>query len=171
MREGQLREDEVPMPGNPYAQAKDRLRLYLEELAGQYSFRMRWVRLFYLFGKGQGANSLFSQLDRALQEGASVFNMSGGEQMRDFLPVGKAAAYLVSIALQSDVIGIINCCSGRPVKVRDLVKAYLAYTGRHIELNLGYYPYPDYEPMNFWGDDCKLRRIVGNDDNQLFAQL
>ncbi len=26
--------------------------------------------------------------------------------------------------------------------------------------NLGHYPYPDYEPMEFWGDTTKLRQLV-----------
>ncbi len=26
-------------------------------------------------------------------------------------------------------------------------------------LNLGFFPYPDYEPMEFWGDNYKLQKI------------
>jgi dTDP-6-deoxy-L-talose 4-dehydrogenase (NAD+) len=28
-----------------------------------------------------------------------------------------------------------------------------------MKLNLGFYPYPDYEPMAFWGDNLKLNTI------------
>ena len=28
-----------------------------------------------------------------------------------------------------------------------------------MKLNLGYYPYPTYEPMAFWGDNTKLDLI------------
>jgi dTDP-6-deoxy-L-talose 4-dehydrogenase (NAD+) len=28
-------------------------------------------------------------------------------------------------------------------------------------LNLGHYPYPDYEPMAFWGDRRRFDSIVG----------
>jgi hypothetical protein len=28
-----------------------------------------------------------------------------------------------------------------------------------IELNLGHYPYPDYEPMAFWGDSSLIRQL------------
>jgi len=27
-------------------------------------------------------------------------------------------------------------------------------------MNLGHYPYPDYEPMAFWGDGGKMNRIM-----------
>ena len=44
--------------------------------------------------KGQNPNSLLSQLDKALANGDKVFNMSGGEQVRDYLPVEKVANIL-----------------------------------------------------------------------------
>jgi len=93
-----------------------------------------------------------------------VFNMSGGEQVRDYLPVEKVAEYIVSIALQKQVTGVINCCSGEPVTIKDLVNDYLALKKQHITLNLGYYPYPDYEPMRFWGDNTKLLAVLYSTD-------
>jgi len=30
-----------------------------------------------------------------------------------------------------------------------------------IQLNLGYYPYPDYEPMAFWGNRKRLDHLMG----------
>ncbi len=30
----------------------------------------------------------------------------------------------------------------------------------NIKLNFGYYPYPDYEPMAFWGDRHRLDAIL-----------
>jgi nucleoside-diphosphate-sugar epimerase len=159
MQEGCLREDLPVLAGNPYALAKDALRRSLKPLEEGYGFRVKWVRLFYMYGPGQNPNSLLSQLDKALAAGEPVFNMSGGEQVRDYLPVEKMAELIVDIALQNETSGIINGCSGQPVTVRRLVEDYLAATGRQIRLNLGYYPYADYEPMRFWGDVQKLRTV------------
>jgi dTDP-6-deoxy-L-talose 4-dehydrogenase (NAD+) len=61
------------------------------------------------------------------------------------------------------VQGIINCCSGTPVSVKTFVENYLKEKNRSIKLNLGYYPYTDYEPMYFWGDNSKLKLIQAND--------
>ncbi|HEV2478729.1 MAG TPA: NAD(P)-dependent oxidoreductase [Puia sp.] len=163
MQEGCLTETQPVFPGNPYAQAKDRLRRQLEQWQAQYPFTLRWARLFYLYGKGQNPNSLFSQLDKALAGHELVFNMSGGEQVRDYLRVEAAADYLVRIAGQDRVGGIINCCSGFPVTVRKLIEDYLQRRGEHIALNLGYYPYPDYEPFRFWGDVSKLKTILAHE--------
>lgn len=153
MREGALTEDMEPQPGNAYAQAKDRLRRHL---AGQ-DVALKWPRLFYMYGPGQNPRSLFAQLQSAIAAGEEEFPMSGGEQIRDYLPISEMAETLCRIALQDEVNGIINCCSGQPVILRDLVERLAA--GR-IRLKLGVYPYPDYEPMSFWGDTHKLRTIA-----------
>ena len=163
MKEGCLQEDMETEPANSYAAAKDQLRKRLENITAQKQVHFKWVRLFYMYGRGQSPNSLFSQLDKALENKESVFNMSGGEQERDYLRVEEVAANIVKIALQHKVEGIINCCSGKPMKIKDLVQQYLAERKQAIELNLGFYPYTDYEPMRFWGDNEKLKAIIKNE--------
>jgi dTDP-6-deoxy-L-talose 4-dehydrogenase (NAD+) len=116
--------------------------------------------LFYIYGKGQNPASVLSQLDGALERGETVFNMSAGEQLRDYLPVEKAAEYITRIAMQSRINGIINCCRGVPISIRKLVEDHLAKRQKSIRLNLGHYSYPDYEPMAFWGDRTKLNKIL-----------
>lgn len=160
MQEGRLREDMQPLPINPYGIAKNNLRIFVEDLGTRFSFKHKWIRLFYMFGKGQNAKSLLSQLQQSLDNNKEIFNMSGGEQTRDFLPVEKVARYIVQIALQTEITGIINCCSGIPVTIKQLALDYLAANNKSIKLNLGYYPYPDYEPMHFWGDNTKLKTII-----------
>jgi dTDP-6-deoxy-L-talose 4-dehydrogenase (NAD+) len=160
MQEGCLSEDAPAQPSNPYGQAKDDLRRRLEALAARRPFILQWARLFYMHGPGQGQKSLLSQLDRALDRGDEYFDMSGGEQVRDYLPVAEAARLLARL-IESRVPGIYNVCSGEPVTVRALVERHIAARGKSIKLNLGHYPYPDYEPMRFWGDATKLKKVTG----------
>jgi nucleoside-diphosphate-sugar epimerase len=160
MQEGCLAEEMPAVPQNAYAIAKNSLRSQLQQLQQQHPFYLKWVRLFYMYGAGQNPNSLLSQLDRALQNGDTAFNMSGGEQVRDYLPVQKVAEYMVAIAGQNNTTGIINCCSGIPVTVKSLVENYVKEKGQSITLNLGHYPYADYEPMRFWGSTGKLNTII-----------
>jgi nucleoside-diphosphate-sugar epimerase len=159
MQEGCLTEEMETKPANAYAIAKDELRKQVQGLQQRHAFYFKWVRLFYMYGAGQNPNSLLSQLDRALEHGDAVFNMSGGEQVRDYLPVEAVAVNIVAIALQENVTGIINCCSGKGITVKDFVQNYLKEKNKSIALNLGYYPYADYESMVFWGDNSKLKKI------------
>lgn len=156
---GCLDESTPPQPVTPYSIAKNTLRCYLEALKEVHPFQLQWARLFYMYGKGQNPNSLLAQLDAAIDRGDEVFNMSGGEQLRDYLPVEDVAAHLVTLIEHPYFDGAVNICSGIPISIRRLVEERIAVRGAAITVNLGHYPYPDYEPMAFWGDAGKLNRI------------
>lgn len=159
MQSGCLTEVTPTFPANPYGLAKDNLRKLLEALQQQQPFTLQWARLFYMYGPGQNPNSLLAQLDRAIDSGAAEFNMSDGEQLRDYLPVEEVASRLVALLECPQCEGIFNICSGEPISVRRLVERHVANRGADIRLNLGHYPYPDYEPMAFWGDGSRFKAI------------
>jgi nucleoside-diphosphate-sugar epimerase len=153
MKEGPLNTEMPADPQNPYAIAKDTLRKFLQELQKKENFRLKWLRLFYMYGEGQSKKSILSQLEQAIKNGNEVFNMSGGEQLRDYLPVNEIAKRIADVAIDNKKNGIYNICSGKPISIMALVEDYLKENNKSIKLNLGYYPYPDYEPMAFWGDN------------------
>ncbi|WP_349371516.1 NAD(P)-dependent oxidoreductase [Salinarimonas sp.] len=166
MASGPLDEALQPAPANPYGYAKNALREQLGHLQAQTGLALVWARLFYLYGEGQGARSLHSQLRAAVAAGERSFPMSGGEQLRDFLDVREAARLLVALALHAGNVGVVNVCSGRPVSVRGLVEHWIRENGWDIVPDLGRYPYPDYEPFAFWGDRGKLDRLLGPAANE-----
>ncbi|MGZ8271519.1 MAG: NAD-dependent epimerase/dehydratase family protein, partial [Methylophilus sp.] len=151
MQLGELGADSITLPNTSYGFAKDSLRKQLTFLKNEHHFQLTWARLFYTYGEGQASNSLYSQLKSAVERGDKVFNMSGGEQIRDFLQIEELSDQIVRLALSKTEIGCTNICSGRPIAIKDLVKDIITTNNWNIELNLGYYPYPDYEPMEFWG--------------------
>lgn len=153
---GELSETTTGTPANPYAFAKTALRQQLEFLQATHPFNLTWARLFYSFGSGQAPSSIYSQLSAALARGDEVFPMSGGEQLRDYLPIDDVARSLVALALSGSNAGIVNVCSGKPVSIRRQVEQWLAEHGANLRLDLGRYPYPTYEPMAFWGSREKL---------------
>ncbi len=146
-------------PSNSYAIAKDTLRKLTEELKKNYEFSFKWIRLFYMYGEGQSKSSLLSLVDNAIKNGDGEFNMSKGEQLRDYLSIEDVALNISQISKQNNVNGIINCCSGKPTSVRKLVESYLDEKEYKLKLNLGYYPYSAHEPMAFWGNTEKLQSI------------
>ena len=165
MQSNSLSEKLNTNPTNPYGFAKDCLRKQLEFLKTQYNFKLTWTRLFYLYGDGQSDSSIYPQLKRAIQNSELKFDMSEGKQLRDYLPVEKVAKYLIDLALLKKDIGVVNVCSGVPISVRDLVENWLDENNWGIELNLGFYPYPNYEPMNFWGDNTYLNKLINSTNN------
>ena len=168
MIEGCLSEDIDTKPENLYAVAKDSLRKFIVNLQKKNIFVYKWIRLFYMYGDGQSKTSLMYLLDKTIQDKNKVFNMSGGEQLRDFLPIDEVVRNISLITKQNSHLNqVVNCCSGKPISVKNLVEHYLEEKKYKIRLNLGFYPYPDYEPMRFWGCNLKLKEIqtrMGNNE-------
>jgi len=156
MKCGALSETFSTLPVTPYGLAKDCLRKFLQILQQKITFNLQWVRLFYTYGSFQNPNSLLAQLHRAIDNGDQFFNMSGGEQLRDYLAVEKIAKMMTLLVEHPECNDIVNCCKGSPISIRHLVEQHIKKRNANISLNLGYYPYPDYEPMAFWGDSSKL---------------
>lgn len=152
----------VADPSTAYAVAKDTLRRHLQLLQPIHPFHLTWHRLFYLYGQGQSPQSLIPQLVRAVANGESTFKMSGGQQIRDFHHVATAASEIVSLALKQQSFGIVNGCTGHPIAVRSFVERYLAANHLAIQLALGHYPYPYYEPFAFWGDPSYLHHCLAS---------
>lgn len=161
MQDGALSEAHHALPANPYGIAKNSLRQHLEMLRTHRPFVLKWARLFYLHGPGQNPRSVLAQLDQAIDAGLPIFDMSGGEQLRDYLPIEAAADTLARLAGHPDFAGVVNCCSGRPISVRRLVEERIAQRGADIRLNLGHFPYPDHEPFAFWGCRERLDALLG----------
>lgn len=78
----------------------------------------------------------------------------------DYLPIEKVAENISEIALQNKIQGIINCCSGSPISIRKFIEDFILANSYNISLNLGFYPYPNYEPMAFWGEIYKLKKVL-----------
>lgn len=156
MQSGCLHEDLPPLPPNPYGIAKNSVREQLQIPTEQTKTDLRWLRLFYLYGQGQAPTSLYAQFCAAVARGDKRFDMSKGEQVRDFMKAEDAANAIAALALAPHAPRLLNVCSGVPTTVRGLVEQWRADMGADIELNLGVFPYPAYEPLAFWGDTRRL---------------
>jgi dTDP-6-deoxy-L-talose 4-dehydrogenase (NAD+) len=163
LQSGPLDESAAARPYTSYGLAKHTLRLFLEALQREHTFTLQWARLFYLHGEGQNPNSLLASLDRAIDAGDTQFNMSTGDQLRDYLEIGQAASQLAALIARRDVDGVINCCSGQPVSVRALVEQRVRQRQSSIVLNLGHYGYSAHEPMAFWGDAQRISQLTGEE--------
>lgn len=156
MQSGELHENLPARPNTRYGKAKDELRCSLQHLQAQFGFGLSWLRIFYLYGPGQAATSLYSQLRGAVARGDASFDMSPGDQVRDFMPVEAAGRDIARAARRAMDDGITNVCSGRPMRVLDMVHEWLRGWDAAIELRTGAFHYPDYEPFAFWGSRRKL---------------
>lgn len=161
-KNGMLSESLPADPDNAYAVAKNSLHQFLVALSKETPFALQWSRLFYMYGPGQNPRSLISKLDDAIARGDPEFPMSGGEQLRDYLPVEKAAEKMVAILECTEFRGVVNISNGVPISVRRLVEDRVHLKQSAIALRCGALPYSEHESFAFWGDASRLRELTGD---------
>ena len=153
--EGGLDVDTTPLPNTNYGIAKNNLRIWLDGYIRDFNIKASvvWLRIFYVYGIDQHERSLYSQLNQAIRSLSSEFNMSHGNQVRDFISIEEVCANIIQILEKNMGYGLLikNICSGQGVRVEDFVKGILKKNNVDMKLNLGYYDVPDYEPLSFWG--------------------
>ena len=66
-------------------QSKLILRKKIQKLAKSKNIDLIWLRLFYVYGDGQHSKSLYSSLKQVIDNNEKIFNMSPGDQIRDFI--------------------------------------------------------------------------------------
>lgn len=151
LKENGINEDASLSPINAYGVAKVKLNRELIKLQQNKNFNLIWARLFYLYGNNQSKKSLMGQLEESIKKKEKIFNMSSGEQLRDYMEVNDLAKKIVLLSSLKKNLGSINLCSGRPIRVIDLVKKICTEKNWKIKLNTGYYELSKNEPKNFWG--------------------
>lgn len=168
LSEGSLSESLDVAPVTEYATAKVRLHEELRHVCQKFGASLIWLRLFYLYGSGQPARTLWGQFQAALANESATFRMSLGDQTRDYLPANEMASQIARLAV-IPIHGVIttNVCSGQPIRVRDLVCAWVKESGKHITLDLGALPYAQHEPRHAWGDAKTLNLLLQKTEHLL----
>jgi hypothetical protein len=63
----------------------------------------------------------------------------------DFMPVADLAEQIASVIMQDEILGIINCCTGNPKSLAEVVEDFIKYHNLNIKLNYGAYPDRPYD--------------------------
>jgi dTDP-6-deoxy-L-talose 4-dehydrogenase (NAD+) len=158
---GEISENALVNPITSYAIAKDFLRRYIELLNKDYDFIFQWIRIFYVYDKtGETGNNIVNYLRKAIDSNQTSFNMTDGKKELDFIEINELCDLIIKIISQDQVNGIINCCSGKPQSISNLVDKCLSEWGAKIFLNKGYYKAREFEPDYFYGNTKLLNKIL-----------
>ena len=151
--EGSILENQYCNPTTEYGKGKLLMLNYLGGICGKRDIKFKWARLFYNYGKYQNKDTLFTQLNKSIKDNKSFFQMSMGNQKRDYLPVERVVFGIKNLILCENIEGVVNICSGKSISVYDLVKKYLKSNNYVIKIIRGKVKIPEYEAFDFWGSD------------------
>ena len=82
----------------------------------------------------------------------------------------KLAYQIACTITQREIAGIINCCTGRPVSLKDKVEEFIAEKGFAITPQYGAFPDRPYDSPAIWGNADKIQRIVKAAGTETVAQ-
>lgn len=160
--EGAIDENTPCNPLSLYGIAKDALRRSSKMLAEKYGALWQWIRAYYIFGDDKYASSIFAKLQQAASDGKKTFPFTTGKNKYDFIHIEKLAEMISQVALQKEVTGIINCCSGKPVSLAEQVEWYIKENKLDIKLEYGAFPDRAYDSPAVWGNSEKIDKIFAN---------
>ena len=119
LRDSRLLSINTPLEAtNLYSAAKISAFQTLTHLFFKSGISFAWCRLFYLFGEGEDGRRLVPYIRRQLEQNLPAM-LTRGDQIRDYLNVEEAGKLIVSVALNNNLIGAFNICSGVPVSVKE----------------------------------------------------
>lgn len=158
--EGSVNEDTPTNPQSLYGIAKNALRNAVMLKANEHGTVFQWIRGFYIVGNTDMGCSVFSKIAEASREGKKHFPFTNGLNQFDFIDYDVFCRQIVSTIEQTEITGIINCCSGYPEKISDRVESFIKDSGYDIVLDYGAFPDREYDSKAIWGDTKKIAKIL-----------
>jgi nucleoside-diphosphate-sugar epimerase len=155
-----FREDQYPLPSSPYSLTKLMAENVISTYSQIYDKPYTILRLFNFYGPMMPRSFFLSQLDYALNNDIP-FDMTEGEQKRDFLHIADLMVMLLRVVMKDKSNGqIINLCSGTGVPIRTIAeKRADEFNKKHL-LRIGAIPYRTNEVWEMIGDNTKIKLLL-----------
>jgi len=151
-------------PVSPYSLSKALLSITAKFLNRTYSIPITVLRPFTFLGPYQTGNMFVPLLFKAIFKKKPFFDMSPGEQIREFNYSGDIAdAYIKAITAKNIDGEIINIGRGNGITLSRIVEIILDVTESSIKINKGRIDYRDQEIMTIISDPSKAKRLLGWD--------
>jgi nucleoside-diphosphate-sugar epimerase len=154
-------ESQIPDPCSPYSLSKVFCEQAIRTYSGLYKKNFTILRLFNFVGSNMPDGFFVPQLIHALQHNIP-FNMTGGDQIRDYLYIDDVISALILAATNTKAVReVFNVCSGAGITLKDLVgKIKDRFNGDNL-INYGALPYRENEIWNMVGDNNKIKQFLG----------
>lgn len=140
------------LPTYDYAASKAAAFQLTHALAVSRGLELAYLRIFSAFGEGQHPQNFWPALMAAAQSGKN-FEMTPGEQVRDYLPVEEVARQFLSWSVTEPLLKgyptVRNIGSGKPVTMREFAEFWWKHVEAKGSLLVGALPYRENEVMRF----------------------
>jgi nucleoside-diphosphate-sugar epimerase len=129
-------ESVTALNGNGWLYGQCKLNVY-NYLASLPDIDYLWCRIFFVFGPGQGRTRLVPLIINNALNGGSPLSINVRLE-RDYISTFEIARQIIMMQ-QTKYSGAVNICSGRVVKLGDMIHAVENYTSKQVELSNAQY--------------------------------
>lgn len=160
--EGCIDENTQTNPMSLYGISKNALRQACQLMTEEKNVIFQWIRGFYIVGNSDRGCSIFSKIELAERQKQELFPFTTGTNQYDFIDYEEFCEQVVAVVMQNQIRGIINCCSGRPMKLSERVEQFIQEHDFKIKLEYGAFKDRAYDSKAVWGNDEKIKCIMMN---------
>lgn len=159
---GAANEELEVRPDNLYVLAKDTLHkaieLYIKNNNMDICFQ--WIRPFSVYGDDELNNSIFTKILLWEKEGKETFPCTLGTERYDYIHIDECVKQIEAIISQTDIDGVINCCTGKSTSLREQIEFFLNVNHLKIRPEYGSFERRKYDSDEIYGDRTKLDTIL-----------
>jgi len=153
-------ENQIPKPVSQYSLTKVYAENLIQTFSNNFNKSFTILRLFNFYGENMSPNFFIPQMVEAFKT-EKYFNMTKGEQKRDFLYVQDVIQALVLSAKESAAKNeIFNVCSGETTTLKQLAEEVKNSTKSECEIRFGAIPYRNNEVWKMVGDNSKIKKAL-----------
>ena len=146
-------------PISPYSLGKLACTKLLRMLYLSENLPVVIVRLFLVYGEGQGFSRFLPQIIKGCLKN-EAFPTSEGNQIRDFCYVSDIVDGIISIIKSDKVNGhILNLASGEPIKIKSVIKKVVDILGSGNP-RFGEIEYRSNENLSLYADISKAQELI-----------
>ncbi len=162
-------ERQVASPASPYSLTKLMAENLIQTWSEINKKAFTIMRIFNFYGPDMPESFFLNQLIATLKR-EETFEMTGGNQVRDFMHIDDLVSALIAISNSDKNSGeTINFCSGKGIKLKDLAIEFATKLNKIHLLKIGVLPYRENEIWEMVGSNIKLQNLgVTLMEDQLF---
>lgn len=154
---GEVSENLKTITKLPYPFYKNKLRNYLDKkYNSNRNIRSSWIRLFYVYSKDQRESSLIPQIH---DKKNSKLIINSSNKIIDIYHVNSHVRLIVKILFSKKTFKIVNCCSGKPIKLKRFVLNYIKRNKLNVNVDFKNNNIRNFE-TDFWGSTTLLKKLI-----------
>jgi len=169
--ESPFHEKQIPNPASPYSLTKLMAEDLIKTFSAIHQKPFTILRIFNFIGLDMPENFFINQLIFSLKR-EEHFQMTGGKQIRDFIPIDQLLAAIIAISksgISKDET--INICSGHGTMLKELAIDIAQKLNKTHLLQIGALSYRENEVWEMVGDNSKLSKYISFNECQVFELL